>query len=149
TQDTAGEVVRMGDASGLDEAAIRRATEPFLGRIRQVPPMVSALKVRGKRLHQLARRGVEIEREAREVSVHTWEWRSFELPEAAFRVRCSAGVYVRTLAHDLGAALGCGGALASLRRTQIGPWGVEGAASLEKLGEGSADSLLVRAGISL
>lgn len=149
TQDLAGEVLRMSDPGGLDEGAIRRKAESFLGKILQVPPMVSALKVGGTRLHQLARRGIEVERQARETVVHSWDWRSFELPEAAFRVRCSSGTYVRTLAHDLGAALGCGAALASLRRTQIGPWSVEDSASLEDLSQGPAESLLLRAGVPL
>jgi tRNA pseudouridine55 synthase len=149
TQDLAGEVVGTADASGLDEAGVRRAALAFLGRIRQVPPMVSALKVRGTRLHQLARQGVEVEREPREVEIYAWEWRSFELPEAAFRVRCSPGTYVRTLAHDLGLALGCGAALAALRRTHIGPWSVEGAATLEELRAGNEETLLARAGTPL
>jgi len=149
TQDTAGEVLSTADASGLDEATIREQAQAFLGTIRQVPPMVSALKVRGTRLHQLARRGIEVERQAREVTVHTWEWRSFELPEAAFRVRCSSGTYVRTLAHDLGAALGCGAALAALRRTEIGAWRVEGAATIDELGREPDHELLARAGTPL
>ena len=132
TQDLAGEVLTTADASGLDEPAIRQA-----------------VKVGGRRLHDLARQGLEVERAQREVHVHAWEWRSFELPEAAFRVRCSAGTYVRTLAHDLGAALGCGAALATLRRTWIGPWSVEGAVSMDELAAEPAERILSRAGIPL
>jgi tRNA pseudouridine55 synthase len=149
SQDLAGEVVTTADPSALDEAAVRRAALPMLGSIRQIPPMVSAVKVGGRRLHDLARRGLEIERAPREVQVHAWEWRSFELPEAAFRVRCSAGTYVRTLAHDLGTALGCGAALASLRRTRIGPWSVDDAVSMDELVAEPAEGLLSRAGIPL
>jgi tRNA pseudouridine55 synthase len=149
TQDLAGEVVTTADASLLDESAIRQAALRLLGKIQQIPPMVSAVKVGGRRLHDLARQGLEVERAPREVHVHAWEWRSFELPEAAFRVRCSAGTYVRTLAHDLGAALGCGAALATLRRTWIGPWSVEGAASMDELAAEPAERILARAGIPL
>ena len=149
TQDLAGQIVTTADASALDEPTVRQAALGLLGKIQQVPPMVSAIKVRGTRLHQLARRGVEIERAPREVEVHSWEWRSFELPEAAFRVRCSSGTYVRTLAHDLGAALGCGAALATLRRTHIGPWRVEDAVSLDQLAAEPTERILSRAGVPL
>jgi len=149
TQDLAGEVQGTGDVSGLDEASIRAATTPFLGSIQQVPPMVSAVKLRGTPLHRLARRGLVVERPAREVEVHSWEWLSFSLPDAQFRLRCSAGTYVRTLAHDLGQALGCGAALAALRRTRIGVWRVEDAITLTELEQSPARELLARAGVPL
>jgi tRNA pseudouridine55 synthase len=149
TQDLAGEVLTRAATESLTEAAIRHAATRFVGDIRQIPPMVSALKVGGERLHRLARRGVSVERAPRLVHVRDWEWLGFDLPEAGFRVRCSGGTYVRTLAHDLGSALGCGAALAGLRRTQIGPYHVRGASSWEALLGEPAEVTIARAGVPL
>lgn len=111
--------------------------------------MVSALKVGGRRLHALARAGVEVERPARRVHVESWEWLRIDLPDATFRVRCSSGTYVRTLAHDLGMALGTGAALVSLRRLRSEPFGLERAMSLEALERQTAAAALAQAGIPL
>jgi len=149
SQDLEGEVLSRRDASGLTEAAVRAASRAMVGEIAQVPPMVSALKVGGQRLHRLARRGVTVERAPRRVRVAEWEWLDFALPEAAFRVRCSAGTYVRTLVHDLGASLGTGAALAALRRTRSEPFGIERAMALADLRSLPAAEVLARAGIPL
>jgi tRNA pseudouridine55 synthase len=114
-----------------------------------VPPMVSALKVGGQRLHRLARRGEVVEREPRRITVHSWEWLGFELPEASFRVVVSGGTYVRTLAHDLGARLGPGGALKSLRRLRSEPFGLEGAVGLCDLDSSTPEEVFARAGVPL
>jgi tRNA pseudouridine55 synthase len=148
TQDLHGEVLERRDVV-LDETRVRAAAEAFVGELSQVPPMVSALKIGGRRLHRLARRGMVVDRLPRRVTVHVWEWLSFALPEASFRVRCSGGTYVRTLAHDLGAALGAGAALKSLRRLRSEPFGLERAVRLRDLDELPADEVLRRAGISL
>ncbi len=133
----------------FDADALRGATRAFVGDLRQVPPMVSAVKVGGRRLHELARRGEEVPREARAVHVSSWAWTAVSLPEASFVVHCSGGTYVRTLVHDLGAALGSGAALAALRRTASEPFDVRDAAPWDALDAGDPDALLARWGVPL
>lgn len=149
SQDLDGEVLERRDCSALTAEAILRETRARVGDLDQVPPMVSALKVGGERLHRLARRGVSVERRPRRIRVRSWEWLEFALPEAAFRVRCSGGTYVRTLVHDLGLVLGCGAALASLRRTRSEPFGLERAVTVAELDRFSPAEVLERAGIPL
>lgn len=149
TQDLQGEVLETRDASPLSENAVRAASRAFEGTIAQVPPMVSAIKVGGRRLHALARRGLEVERAPRSVEVHAWEWLGFELPGARFRIRCSGGTYVRTLVHDLGLALGPGAALASLRRLRSEPFGLERSVTMRDLDELAPEAVLERAGLPL
>lgn len=132
TQDASGAVVAEQDASGLTREELERAAAAMVGEIEQVPPMVSAVKVGGERLYRAARRGEEVERAPRRVTVHVLEVQDFTPgPRAAarLRVRCSRGTYVRTIAHDLGRALGVGGHVAKLRRTRIGPFTATGAAA--------------------
>jgi len=148
TQDTSGRVLETHEVLA-DEAAVRAASEALTGELRQVPPMVSALKVGGRRLYEIARGGGTVERAARPVRVDGWEWASYSPPDAAFRVRCSGGTYVRTLVHDLGARLGCGAALASLRRLRSEPFGIEQACPWSELGSASAGELLARHGVTL
>ena len=148
TQDLQGEVLERRPV-GADEAAVRAAARAFVGELDQVPPMVSALKVGGRRLHRLARRGLTVERAPRRVRVVSWEWLGFDLPEARFRVRCSSGTYVRTLAHDLGATLGCGAALKALRRTRSEPFDLERALPSRELDALAPAAALARAGVPL
>jgi tRNA pseudouridine55 synthase len=119
TQDASGRVLRERPVE-IGEGELREASRRFVGRIEQIPPMFSAVKVEGKKLYRLARRGVEVERAARPVTVHSFEIGRVEPPEFDFAVRCSKGTYVRTLVHDLGEALGCGGHLLRLARTRQG-----------------------------
>ena len=128
TQDLAGAVLESRPVPELDEASIGKALAPFVGLIRQVPPMYSALHHEGRRLYELAREGVDVERQAREVTVHAIHLEALTLPDLVLRVTCGKGFYVRTLAADLGAALGTGGALARLVRTRVGPYRLEEAA---------------------
>lgn len=122
TQDLSGAVLESSPVPALDAAAVRTALARFVGAIRQVPPMYSALHHEGRRLYELAREGVEVERPAREVIVHALELERLALPDLVIRVSCGKGFYVRTLAADLGAALGTGGVLAHLVRTRVGPF---------------------------
>lgn len=125
TQDAQGEVVAEHDASGVGQARLAEVLASLRGEIEQLPPMVSAVKVDGRRLHEAARAGEDVERELRRVTVHELELLDFrpgERAEATLRVTCSAGTYVRTLAHDAGRALGVGGSLRALRRTANGPF---------------------------
>ena len=111
----------------LDARAVEAALGAFVGVINQVPPMYSAVRRDGRRLYELAREGIEVERAPRAVTVHAITLEGLALPELRLRVRCGKGTYIRALAADLGAALGCGGALASLVRTRVGPYTLEDA----------------------
>ncbi len=117
----------------VTEDDIRRALVDFTGEFQQVPPMYSALKKDGRRLYSLARRGVQIEREARRINVSKFELLSFNKPGVAFRLECSKGTYVRTIAHDIGIKLGCGAHLISLRRTAIGDLRISDAWSIPEI----------------
>ena len=121
TQDTTGNVLETRPVT-VSEGQIRSALAQFLGRQEQIPPMYSAIKVGGKKLYELARAGKEIERKPRAITVFELELRAFSEGEAVIYVRCSKGTYVRTLCHDIGAALGCGGCMAALRRVQAGAY---------------------------
>lgn len=140
TLDSAGAVVERWDMSGVVLADVRAAADRFVGEIDQVPPMVSAVHAGGRRLHELAREGIEVERPPRRVTVHRLSVAATDDP-AVYRimVTCSSGTYVRVLAADIGAALGGGAHLRGLRRTAIGSFGVDGAVGL---GEAGPDAVL-------
>jgi len=120
TFDGEGDVVHRHEGSLPGEAAVREALERFHGEILQVPPMYSSVKKDGVPLYKLARRGEEVEREPRKVTIHRIAMTHYTPPEVGIEVACTPGTYVRTLAHDLGEALGCGAHLAGLRRTRSG-----------------------------
>lgn len=134
TLDDEGDVVATHDMAGVTADTVRAAAAGFVGEIEQVPPMVSAVKVGGRRLHELARQGIEVDRPARRVTVHRLDVAPTGDP-AVYRVEvdCSAGTYVRTLAADLGAALGGGAHLRRLRRTAVGSFTDAEARSLDDL----------------
>ncbi|HLF48780.1 MAG TPA: tRNA pseudouridine(55) synthase TruB [Methylomirabilota bacterium] len=125
TQDLSGAVVETRPVPELDAAAVEAALRPFVGTIQQVPPMYSALRRGGRRLYELAREGVEVEREPRAVTIHSILLERLSLPDFVIRVRCGKGTYIRSLAADIGARLGSGGALAALVRTRVGPYALE------------------------
>ena len=147
TGDTEGEILQVRPAEHITPAQIEQVLEQFRGEIEQLPPMYSALKHKGKRLYELAREGIEVEREPRRVMIHALELGEIDLPEFELRVHCSKGTYVRTLAQDIGEALGCGAHVSALRRTGVGPYtgfpmytmeaveqaAAEGAAALDQL----------------
>lgn len=133
------------DEMNVDEADVHRAAKRFVGRTMQVPPMVSAKKVGGRRLYEMAREGIEVEREAVPVDIHEIEVIDVApgpYPEVEFRVRCGAGTYVRTLADDIAAALGGRAHLTSLRRTAIGSLDVAAAHTIEDLERAAASNRL-------
>ena len=132
TEDTTGTV--------LEERPVNVSKEEFLavldrfrGEIQQIPPMYSALKVNGQKLYDLARQGKEVERKSRKITIFRLECLHFEGTTAKLLVHCSKGTYIRTLCKDIGAALGCGGCMAALRRVQAGEYTVENAVSMETL----------------
>ena len=122
TGDAEGELIEQRPLDGLNEQQLRQVLEGFLGDIEQIPPMYSALKHKGERLYKLARQGVEVEREPRQVTIFELELVHFEAPLAKLRVHCSKGTYVRTLVEDIGEQLGCGAHVAGLRRYGVGPF---------------------------
>lgn len=124
--------VKSGDYSSLTEWQIREATRPFTGDILQVPPIHSAIKVGGKRVYELARRGKEVELQARPVTIREFEITRIALPEVDFRIVCSTGTYIRSVAHDFGKQLGCGAYLAALCRTRIGEFRLADALTMEQ-----------------
>jgi tRNA pseudouridine55 synthase len=128
----------------VNEAAIRSALDAllakFTGPISQVPPMYSALKRDGKPLYEYARAGVELERTARDITIHQIRWTDIQWPEATLEVSCSKGTYIRVLAEDLGNALGCGAHLTGLRRTEVGHLTLEQSFTLESIQQGIKDT---------
>jgi len=134
TLDDEGDVVATHVMQGVTLGDVREAARSFVGEIEQVPPMVSAVKVGGRRLHQLAREGVEVERAPRRVVIHRLDVAAAGEPHVfGLTVECSSGTYVRTLAADIGRALGGGAHLRRLRRTAIGPYTVDEATPVEAL----------------
>ncbi|MCU9954942.1 MULTISPECIES: tRNA pseudouridine(55) synthase TruB [Burkholderia] len=134
TGDAEGEVIDMRPVE-CDRAAVEAALARFTGEIVQVPPMYSALKRDGKPLYEYARAGQTVEREGRNVTIHALDLLACELPDVTFRVTCSKGTYVRTLAEDIGEALGCGAHLTMLRRTGVGALTLEHAVTLDALSD--------------
>lgn len=132
TQDISGKVLEEHPVPAEEEKAVE-AVLSFLGKYEQIPPMYSALKVNGKKLYELARAGKEVERAGRPVEIRQIEILSVALPEITFRVVCSKGTYIRTLCHDIGARLGCGGTMKSLKRTRVGLFTIDNALRLEEL----------------
>jgi tRNA pseudouridine55 synthase len=144
THDREGEVTDEAPVpAALDRAALEAALARFIGPIEQVPPMVSAVKHRGRPLYKYARQGIEVAREARRVTIHALALLDFDpaRAEARFEVRCSKGTYVRTLAHDLGRALGTFAHLTELRRTRSGPFGESDCMRLDALLESRAEEV--------
>lgn len=138
TQDSTGSVVSEADASHLTREDVQDVLCRFIGTLEQMTPMVSARRVGGRRLYEIARRGEVVERSRRQVQVYGLElvwFRPGPRPTALVRVECSGGTYVRTLAHDIGEALGVGAHMSGLRRTQVGPFTEESAWRLDDLEE--------------
>lgn len=133
SQDRDGKVIAEKGIAGLTEAQLREAAKAFVGDLQQIPPMVSAVKVNGRPLYKLARKGQVIERASRPVTIHAFDLSRVELPDADFEVRCTKGTYVRTLCSDLGDKLGCGAYLLALRRLRSGPFDIKDAVTLDTL----------------
>lgn len=136
TQDLTGQVLFHAEEetlSALTQEQVRECILGFLGDYEQIPPMYSALKVNGKKLYELARAGKEVERKPRAVQIRELEILQMNLSTVRFRVVCSKGTYIRTLCHDIGEKLGCGGAMASLIRSRVGIFGLEEALRLSEI----------------
>ena len=143
TQDVTGTVLAE-KAVHLFPADIERVLPRFRGDILQVPPMYSALKVNGKKLYELARKGQEVERQPRPITVFELTNLGFDGTRLSLRVKCSKGTYIRTLCQDIGEALGCGGCMEALRRVRAGEYGIEDAVPLEQLLESETPEQYLR-----
>lgn len=137
TQDTTGTVMKINNTDMLTQQSVEQAVLSFVGEYDQIPPMYSALKVQGKKLYELARKGVEVERTSRRVQIFDISGLEMHLEEKTVRflVHCSKGTYIRTLCHDIGGVLGCGACMKSLKRTRAGCFGIESALTLAQIEE--------------
>ena len=147
TQDAGGEVLGTSDTAGLGEKEVREAIQSFVGGYDQVPPMYSALKVGGKRLYELAREGKVVERKARPVDIYQIRVLKMDLPRVWMEVSCSKGTYIRTLCHDIGEKLGCGGCMEELFRTKVSSFLLSDSLTLadinKRMQEGTLGEVLV------
>ena len=134
TQDTSGEILKEVPVE-VSERAVREAILSFVGEYAQIPPMYSALKVNGKKLYELAREGKTVERKARNVQIFAIEILEISLPKVRMRVHCSKGTYIRTLCHDIGRQLGCGGCMEKLLRTKVGVFELKDTLKLAEIDE--------------
>ena len=141
TQDAEGTILSSRAIDGIDRAQIEAVIATLLGPIQQLPPMYSALKRDGVPLYELARKGLEVERALRSIEIYRFEISSVDLPFVTFEVTCSKGTYVRTLAHDLGARLGCGAHLTALRRMKSGAFTEAEAIPLDSLRNESPETV--------
>jgi tRNA pseudouridine55 synthase len=132
SMDLATEITESVLTDDLSEEKILSVRNKFLGNIEQVPPMFSALKHKGKALYKLARAGKEVERAPRQVEIFSFDITKIDLPDIHFEIACSKGTYIRVIADDFGKALGCGGILSLLRRTEIGDYNVDDALGVDK-----------------
>jgi tRNA pseudouridine55 synthase len=119
---------------------IEEVRKSFVGEIQQIPPMYSALKHKGRALYKLARKGVEVKREPRTVTIYEFEILKIDLPEIEFRIKCSKGTYIRVIADDFGKKLGCGGYLKALRRDAIGEYKVDDALTVDEFEKRNIDA---------
>ncbi|MCP5096155.1 MAG: tRNA pseudouridine(55) synthase TruB [Chloroflexi bacterium] len=133
TYDAEGEVVTERPFSHITPALLAQTLDQFRGPIKQQPPMYSAIKKDGQPLYKLARQGIEVERPLRDVTIYQLDLLSMSLPDINLRICCSTGTYIRSLAHDMGELLNCGGHITALRRTAIGEFGIGTAVSLDHL----------------
>jgi len=133
--DTQGEVIRQSPYQHITRAAGEEAVKNFNGHIEQVPPMVSAVKIKGRKLYQLARQGITVERQPRKIRIDCLRIEQFDPPEIKFYLECSKGTYVRQLVEDVGKILGCGACVSQIRRTRVGAFCIEDAVNLEDLNE--------------
>ena len=145
TQDITGSVISTSD-SVPGRAEVETVLRQFCGEIQQIPPMYSAIKINGQKLYDIARRGGEVERRPRRITIHELSLLGEESGDYVLRIRCSKGTYIRTVCHDIGQALGCGGVMTALRRTRVGAYDVQNAYSVSVLSQmerDAAESLLL------
>ena len=135
TCDSQGEVTKTGDTSVVSDSGILSSFKRFEGEFDQIPPMVSALHVKGKRLYKLARKGITIERQPRRIKIYKINVQKIDMPYVEFYAHCSKGTYIRKLAEDVGEVLGCGAHIVKIKRLSVGPFKLEDAVKPEKIDE--------------
>lgn len=133
--DITGEVIEQKPFEYVSRDNVENVLRGFVGESEQMPPMVSAVKYKGERLYRLARKGIVVERPARKIRIDVLKMVDFQLPQVRFYLECSKGTYVRTLAEDVGAKLGCGACITQIERTKVGHFRLEDAVKLEDLNE--------------
>ena len=132
SMDTETDMTRKELKKDLSESSIYSVRDEFLGETMQIPPMYSALKVGGRKLYDLARKGKVIDREPRKINISKFEITRIDIPEVEFEIKCSKGTYIRVIANDFGEHLGCGAVLSELRRTEVGNYSVNYALSIDE-----------------
>jgi len=142
TYDREGKVIETNEVNVTEEEVVK-AIRSFQGEISQIPPMYSALKVNGKKLYDLARKGIEIEREPRSITIYNIEILEINLPKVIFNVKCSKGTYIRSLCYDIGHYLGCGGAMWNLERIATGEFDIKNSVRLEDLTIENVEQFLI------
>lgn len=143
TYDKTGKILTENKIEMVNEKEIKNAFDCFLGEINQIPPMYSALKKNGKKLYELARQGIEIERSARPITIYSIEILNIDLPYIKFKVKCSKGTYIRSLCYDIGNVLKCGATMWELERLQTGPFKFENSIELSNLTSENVKSNLI------
>lgn len=147
TQDISGTVLETKTTDALTKERVIEVIHEFVGMYEQIPPMYSALKVNGKKLYELARQGIEVERKARPVQIHEIHIEEIDLPRVRMEVTCSKGTYIRTLCHDIGQKLQCGGCMEQLVRTRVSRFEIKDSYTLEQIAqrrdEGKLKDILV------
>lgn len=133
TSDIQGKITKQGNCNMVTLSRLKEVVETFTGEVDQVPPMVSAVKVDGRRLYELARKGIEVDRKPRRIKIFSLNILDFSLPFIKISLQCSKGTYVRKIAEDIGDRLGCGGCISKIHRTQVGPFRIEQAISLDEI----------------
>ncbi len=141
TADAEGDILEQKPIDHINLMQVKAVIQQFIGEQEQIPPMYSALKQAGQRLYTLARQGIEVERKSRLINIKNIDLLQFKLPEFSLQVHCTKGTYIRTLAEDIGAALGCGAHVSQLRRTAVGRYNQQDMYTLETLKEKSAEGL--------
>lgn len=142
TYDREGKVIETHEVPN-DEEMVKQSILKFVGEIYQIPPMYSALKVNGKKLYDLARQGIEIERKPRKLNIYDINILNIDLPNATFQVNCSKGTYIRSLCYDIGREVGCGGAMWKLLRLSTGGFNIDEAVDLDKLTQDNIKSYVI------
>lgn len=142
TQDISGTILSEGSIDEIDNDAVIKCIGEFVGDYLQVPPMYSALKVNGRKLYELARQGIEVERKARPIVIHQINILEVNLPRVRMEVHCSKGTYIRTLCHDIGQKLGCGACMEELVRTKVSRFHIEDSLTLDQVAAYKAEGRL-------
>ncbi|WP_097025493.1 tRNA pseudouridine(55) synthase TruB [Clostridium peptidivorans] len=143
TYDREGKILSESELSNVTNKHIEEVIRDFIGDIEQMPPMYSALKVNGKRLYELARQGIEVERQKRKITIYDINIENIDIPYVKFTVKCSKGTYIRSLCYDIGDILKVGGAMWDLERVETGTFSIENSIALEDLNEENIESFII------